>query len=74
MLLAAELVSGPKAGALAGAAFGLTRGLMAVVLARSRGQSPKISEVLPKARALAARGNLALAALGGLALLAVTGL
>jgi len=73
VLLAAELVSGPKAGALAGAGFGLTRGLMAVVLARSAGPSAEIAEVLPRVQALAARGNLAVAALGGLALLAVTG-
>src|SRR6266704_3567968 len=72
VLLAAELVSGPKAGALAGASFGLTRGLAAVALARSRGPSAEIADVLPRARALAARGNLAVAALGGLALLGAT--
>ncbi len=55
VLLAAEFVSGPKAGALAGAAFGLTRGLVAVVLARSRGPSAQIADVLPRAQALAAR-------------------
>jgi hypothetical protein len=48
VLLAAELVSGPKAGALAGAAFGLTRGLMAAALARSRGPSAEIADVLPR--------------------------
>lgn len=74
VLLAAEFVSGPKAGALAGAAFGFTRGLAAVVLARSRGPSAEIADVLPRVQALAARGNLAVAALGGLALLGVTGL
>ncbi len=72
VLLAAELVSGPKAGALAGASFGLTRGLAAVALARRRGPSAEIADVLPRARALAARGNLAVAALGGLALLGAT--
>jgi hypothetical protein len=72
VLLAAEVVSGPRAGALAGAAFGLTRGLAAVVLALSRRPSAEIADVLPRARALAARGNLAVAAVGGLALLGVT--
>lgn len=74
LLLTAELVSGPKAAALAGAAFGFTRGLVAVILARNRGSSPEIADVLPRVQALAARGNLAVAALGGLALLGVTGL
>jgi hypothetical protein len=74
VLLAAELVSGPKAGALAGAAFGFTRGLAAVALARSRGPSAEIADVLPRVQTLAARGNLAVAVLGGLALLGVTGL
>ncbi len=74
VLLATELVSGPTAGALAGAAFGLTRGMAAAVLARSRGPASEIADVLPRARAFAAGGNLAVAALGGLALLAVTGL
>jgi len=69
VLLAAELVSGPKTGALAGAAF---RGLVAVVLARSRGPSAEIADVLARVQALAARGNLAVAAIGGLALLGVT--
>jgi hypothetical protein len=49
VLLAAELVSGPTAGGLAGTAFGLTRGLMAVALARSRGPSAEIADVLPQA-------------------------
>ncbi len=72
VLLAAALVSGRKTGALADAAFGFTRGLVAVVLARSRGPSAEIADVLARVQALAARGNLAVAAIGGLALLGVT--
>jgi hypothetical protein len=69
VLLAAELVSGPAAGTLAGAVFGFTRGLTAVVLAQGREPSEEIANVLSRVQRLAARGYVAVAALGGFALL-----
>jgi len=43
-----------------------------MILARCRAPSAEIADVLPRAQAIAAGGNLAVAALGGLALLGVT--
>jgi hypothetical protein len=59
VLVAVQLVSGPVLGALAGAAFGISREALALVSAARLGTLSEITDLLPRFRRTVARFNIA---------------